>query len=458
MKEIQKQDARLAKLLSPVKPQSGKTYIPSQFVLSFEHDGENYLFNFLTKQLVTGKLPEAVLAGAGYDEYIASMFLVPSDKDECAYYNSVFNLMHAFYKKKDFAGYVILPTTGCNARCIYCYEEGMKPVKMTPEVIDRTIQFIKETHSKDTIDISWFGGEPLLCPDIIDKISAGIREAGLKLKSTMTSNGSLVTPEIIRKMKEDWNLRHIQISMDGLEEDYISRKRYYRYTDTYRKVMESVSLMSEAGINVSIRCNVDEENIDSIPEFMKELAEGISDKTNVNVYFAILYGMLGSPGYPVLRKKNVSYVPLVGEYGFRTGTGLSRDNKELRVNHCMADGGGIVIDPEGNLILCEHCPPEGRVGDIWHGITDEKARKEFCRKDIVREKCRKCPLLPVCTTFIHCPIQNESCTETGVYTEIALLKRYLDKLKSEGIGDTLKEDSESSGECAEDSVIEASDC
>ena len=48
--------------------------------------------------------------------------------------------------------------------------------------------------------------------------------------------------------------------MDGAEPDYIARKRYYTARDQYHTVMEAVSRMSEAGIRVVIRCNVDEEN------------------------------------------------------------------------------------------------------------------------------------------------------------------------------------------------------
>lgn len=37
---------------------------------------------------------------------------------------------------KAITNYTILTTTGCNARCFYCYEKGTKPVTMTAETAD----------------------------------------------------------------------------------------------------------------------------------------------------------------------------------------------------------------------------------------------------------------------------------------------------------------------------------
>lgn len=53
----------------------------------------------------------------------------------------------------------------------------MKPVTMTPETADQTIRYILDTHEGDRVSLVWFGGEPLLCPDLIDRICGGLREA-----------------------------------------------------------------------------------------------------------------------------------------------------------------------------------------------------------------------------------------------------------------------------------------
>jgi len=61
----------------------------------------------------------------------------------------------------DITSYTILPTTGCNARCYYCFEHGSKVMTMTRETAGEVVRFITEhCGPKKTVAIMWFGGEP----------------------------------------------------------------------------------------------------------------------------------------------------------------------------------------------------------------------------------------------------------------------------------------------------------
>lgn len=153
MIEIRKPDEMLAKILPSVTPRTGIMYILSQYALPFEQGGKRYVFNNLTKQCIEGKLPSSARAGEEYDDLIRAQFLVPEGKDECAYYNQISSLVRVYNKKKGVRGYTILPTFGCNARCIYCYEEGMKQVTMTPEIVEQTIRYILDTHIGDKVKL-----------------------------------------------------------------------------------------------------------------------------------------------------------------------------------------------------------------------------------------------------------------------------------------------------------------
>ena len=430
MNEIKKTDAMLKKILPAVKLVPNTVYVPSQYVLSFEHGGKKYIFNNLTKQLLEGSLPSSAMAGEEYDELIKNLFLVPEDKDECTYYYSVSSVMRVFSKKKGIPSYTIQPTLSCNARCIYCYEEGFKQVSMTPETVEQTIRYIVDTHEGNKAKLIWFGGEPLLRTEIIDQISNGVRDAGLEYTSRIVSNGSLITPENVKKMTEDWHVKQVQISMDGAEDDYIARKVYYHYRNDYQTVMKGISLMSEAGINVSIRVNVDEGNWEGIPQFLDDLKEGIHHKDHVSVYLSPLFDVRGGNDDLAMWEKIRDARPLIEQAGFRHSY-LINLRTNFPVNRCMADGGSVLITPEGNIYACEHCPENARFGDIWNGITDEAARKEFCRTDIIREKCRTCPFLPDCTAFASCPIEDTHCREVREMMVIEGLKQLVDNRKKE---------------------------
>ena len=425
MKEICKADRTLARILPPVQLEPDSVYVPSQFTLSFACKGKRYLYNTLTRQCLEADLPSRCKAGEGYDELIRGLFLVPEGKDECGFYNSVSSLLRIYGHKEGRKGYTILPSLACNARCVYCYEEGMKPVTMNPETAEQTIRYILDTHQGDRVSLGWFGGEPLLCPDLIDRICGGLREAGLAFKSTMITNGSLITPEIIHKMKDQWNLRAVQISMDGAESDYFARKRYSRYCDEYHRVLSSVNEMAEAGIRISIRCNVDEENWDRIPDFLEDVKNIIIHKEKVRLYFAPLYGARLEDRGLELWKKVIAGRKMIEAAGFPSKP-LVFEKNGYRVSHCMADGSGVAIGPDGSLYPCEHCPPESRFGDIWNGVTDEKARYEFCRTDRTREKCRTCPFLPDCTSFAACPVQDRDCRKVHELLKMNFLRRLVD--------------------------------
>lgn len=426
MKVIRKPDEKLAKILPPALPEHGLIYVPSQFALPFENRGKKYVFNTLTKQCIEGTLPDRAGAGEGQDELIAAGFLVPVNKDECSYYAQISSLMRTFFQKKGIRSYTILPTLGCNAQCIYCYEEGMKQVTMMDETVEQTIRFILNTHAAGKVHLDWFGGEPLLFPGLIDRICEGMREAGLDYKSSMISNGSLITPKIIRRMKGDWKLSKIQISMDGSEEDYIVRKKYRVQKDHYRAVMEAVSRMSAEGIRVNIRCNVDEENWVRISRFLQELQAGIENKENVALYFAPLNNVRSSEDNLALWENITNSREQVLKAGFHSNTFLAPP-MSFRINHCMADGSGVVITPDGSLYSCEHCLQESRYGDIWNGATDESAKKEFSRTDQIRPICRRCPFLPDCTGFSHCPVQDSHCRELREMITTEVLKQMVDE-------------------------------
>lgn len=426
MIEICKPDAALAKVILPQKTQPGVSYVPSQFVLPFSHNEKQYVFHVFTKQLIEGTIPDSAHMGEGFDDLIKAMFLVPEGKDECAYYESVARMMRLYGQKKGVPTYTIMPTLGCNARCVYCYEEGRKPVRMTPEIVEQTIRYLLKTRSKEEITISWFGGEPLLCPDIIDHICDRLREENVSFQSIMVTNGSLITPGIIEKMLARWNLKRLQISLDGAEQDYIARKRYYADSDQYHTVLHTIGQLSEAGIRVAVRVNVDEDNWQGIPQLLDDMDRFVGHKENVTVYFSPLMNVRAGENDLAMWKKITDAAPLVNKAGFRPLAHL-RSFMKFRANRCMADGGCEVIGPDGSLYPCEHCPPESRFGDIFNGTTDAQARYEFCRTDRTREKCRKCVFLPDCTSFASCPWVDAHCEEAHRINALSNLKQMLDQ-------------------------------
>ncbi|HKM89927.1 MAG TPA: radical SAM protein [Candidatus Acidoferrales bacterium] len=111
----------------------------------------------------------------------------------------------------------IIPIRRCNLDCAYCneYDEVSAPVPL--EEMHRRIDKLAELGTS-LITIS--GGEPLLHPeldDIIRRIKHHGRVAGL------ITNGYLLVPERIERLNRA-GLDHLQISIDNLKPDDVSKK------------------------------------------------------------------------------------------------------------------------------------------------------------------------------------------------------------------------------------------
>ncbi len=423
---IHEPDEAFAKLFPTQNSQPGVLYTPSQFTLQFEYCGKPYVFNTLTRQLLQMCLPIQAKAGEDYDELIGRRFLVPVDTDEFSFYKSVISILTVYRRKKHYQTYTILPTLGCNARCVYCFQNGMKQVGMTAETVEATLRFILSDCRGRKITLSWFGGEPLIRQDVIDQICRGVRDAGVEYKSLMVSNGSLITPEVVKKMIDLWHLRRIQISMDGEEQDYISRKRYLHYHDDYHSVINAVNLMSKAGITVMVRCNADEDNIDGIPRFIDDLSGRIEDKKNVSVYLTPLYQVMQGEHDLEIWPKLLSMRDVIKSAKFDVT--FERFNDTLPWYHCMADADGIVIAPDGNLHCCEDLPNGSLIGNVYDGIIDNSYREAFISLDALREKCKRCTFLPDCKPIHSCPKFETHCREARELLALDALRSMIDSM------------------------------
>ena len=96
IKEIKPMDPLIRKLLPPQSPSPGTVYRPSQFVLK----ADGLIWNTLTQQCLEAELPETAHAGEGFDDLIRGCFLVPLERDECRFYQSLFALVRACQKKR----------------------------------------------------------------------------------------------------------------------------------------------------------------------------------------------------------------------------------------------------------------------------------------------------------------------------------------------------------------------
>ncbi|HHY33972.1 MAG TPA: 4Fe-4S cluster-binding domain-containing protein, partial [Firmicutes bacterium] len=95
-------------------------------------------------------------------------FVIESDFDEVEYLRLLYN--RAKYDVVA-AGLTIAPTLDCNFNCPYCYEE-QRSSRMTDEVKQHLCRYVAQiVKVARSFQVTWYGGEPLLCPDVIEELS-----------------------------------------------------------------------------------------------------------------------------------------------------------------------------------------------------------------------------------------------------------------------------------------------
>lgn len=282
-------------------------------------------------------------------------------------------------------------THNCNARCSYCYEHGIGVSSMTDEVIDGVVDFIS-TRSKN-VRINWFGGEPLMNTEAIDKISSKLNERGIDFSSYLITNGSLINNDIIDKMKDLWNVKDVQISIDGQEETYLREKNYQcSDDDIYYKILDNIIKIAKAGIFVHIRINISHNNKSEIFALQKELENVFSQYDNIIIYPAFVTGT----GNPFTENEIIDIVSEMMR-NTRDVSKLTADTKLFslpRLHSCAVQSkNSFTIDADGYVYKCEHHVGEknSSVGSI-----DSVNSIRNVITNSIPARCGNCVFLPKC--------------------------------------------------------------
>lgn len=110
----------------------------------------------------------------------------------------------------------------CNLRCGYCFADtgdfGGHRALMSKEVAQKAIEFaIKGSKKRHNLELDLFGGEPLMnmpvVKFIVDYVRKREKETGKNIKLTLTTNGTLLTDEIVTYLND--NRVMLVLSLDG---------------------------------------------------------------------------------------------------------------------------------------------------------------------------------------------------------------------------------------------------
>lgn len=376
---------------------------------------------------------------AEHQELIDNWFLVPEEHDDRRFCQQVRQLASLFKPYgKDITHYTILTTTGCNARCYYCYERGTTPVRMTSETAEKVSQFILKHHGVKEIKLSWFGGEPLFNARAIDQICSTLKQHGVPFRSTMISNGYLFDTELISRAKNRWRLEKVQITLDGTEQTYNRVKNYiHGDVNAFGRVLGNIELLTANDIQVLVRLNVDKHNIEEMHKLVSLLHQRFGANEHLTVYSHELLGKRTPEENAELYELRMGLERQIADSGYRRKRELQKD---LKLNNCMADNDqSVVITPTGNLGKCEHYVDREFFGHIDREERDESVILKFKERPSDIEACASCPCYPQCFRLLMCD-NGVDCTperkKERIYNTIEAMKDEYQKYLTNHAHDT----------------------
>lgn len=331
--------------------------------------------------------------------------LVPHEDQYNFYYESALKFYTTSYNPSSL-GLILVPTTSCNFSCPYCFEGKKQGAIMSDEIHNKIIELIKGQENLKDINLTWYGGEPLLAFPRIQKLYHDIKciESTSIHSHSIVTNGYLITPEIIDFFRES-RLNHIQITLDGTREHHNdTRALQGSKLPTYDHILDNIALICNAKLNcnISIRININKHNMHDYISVQDELNRKLSPH-KLHIYPGIIredttdkcsmcYSCIDHNDYFDLLQAcechglKIRYIP-----------------KVVLHKGCMANSlNAFIIGPNGEIYKCwnDVNHPERVIGNIQHcNFTNKRLylNYQLLTSPFTRDECKNCLVFPACS-------------------------------------------------------------
>lgn len=375
----------------------------SKFNILIEHERNYCVINTLTSAIIDLEESEYVALKScdlSYfsDEQIVELkkqgILIEETLDEIALLRNAY-----FYGKNNNqeAHITICPTLDCNFACPYCYEQRVQG-EMEKNIQDNIIVFIENLLIQNVkkIYVVWYGGEPLLYPKIIERVSEKIiskcNEYAVEYSFSMISNGYLLHEDNVKLLRKI-GMSRIQITLDGLGDTH-NRRRYLKNGEpTFDRIVKNIYHASKF-IDITVRVNVDRSN-KNVFESVKRMFDGCS---NIDFYCAPVTIEETQSAFV----KNLCYSHEEYNEFYKENLSINDISFKSGINCCAAEmKNTYVIDPQGFLYKC--------LNDLGHikwslGNISSNERewnisviaRYLGRDPFSEEECVDCKFLPQC--------------------------------------------------------------
>ncbi len=338
------------------------------------------------------------------DDFLAGGFVVPAGVDEV---EEVRRRYHAWQQDRSTLSLTIAPTLGCNFACDYCFE-GQEHAggSMSLSIQEALVHWVeRELPGRMRLGIVWYGGEPLLCPEVIEHLSDAFRRlcaaAGVQYAAGIVTNGYRLDGATAAWLV-GLGVVSAQVSLDGPPEVHDQRRHLRGRQGTFARILANLKQAVEvADLALVLRVNVDARNVAAAERLVDLLAaEGFAHRPRVQVAFARVVDPTGV-GSPLWHRCLAPEAFARHErrlLAYAQARGLAQITAPRpRGGACGAvRASSFVVAPDGALHKCWQtvADPAQAVGHVLRQTAPDDRR--WLAWEPVQGACAGCSVLPSC--------------------------------------------------------------
>lgn len=332
----------------------------------------------------------------------------------------IHHMRNVAYSAGDVFEAKVMTTSACNLACKYCFESHMDRAQRMDEDTARRVAERILTRAVESrvgaVKLHLYGGEPLLnlkaAEVLASVLRAGCDENGLGFGMTMTTNGTLLTPDTVRRLM-DWGLTAARVSLDGVKEIHDAQRPFRSGSGScFDAVMANLEQVTDM-LPVQVLTVCDPDHPEKFELFLDELERrGLAGKIE-RILPAIEMGILDGQG-AVCNPEQCMVTADVGrakiEFQARAAKrGLKSDDDRLASGGCALcmEGALWIFTPRGEIHKCTLLM--GQPGQAM-GSLDSPAMNELYHRAVNFEpwlRCLEetdCPYIPSCGAGSGCRV------------------------------------------------------
>ncbi|WP_440954349.1 heme b synthase [Methanosarcina sp. Mfa9] len=306
-------------------------------------------------------------------------------------------------------------TAGCNLSCVHCRGSSTSEVPAGELTTEEAKHFIDEVAEFGKPILILSGGEPLTRPDVFEIARYGT-DSGFRV--VLATNGTLLTPEIVDKLKEA-GVQRVSISLDGANAK--THDEFRGVPGAFDRALAGIAILREGGLPFQINTTVSKRNLEEVPdtyELAKELGAAAyhvfflvptgrgsdSDEVSPVEYERVLnwfYDMQKEAEIQLKATCAPHYFRIMRQRAKKEGIEISvkTHGYEAMTKGCLGGTGFCFVSSVGEVYPCGYLPvlagniKEQPFREIWE---DAEVFKKLRDPDELKGKCGECEYKKVC--------------------------------------------------------------